>query len=560
MERTWEHGRVVKSNHRRRQDRAKRADSAQREARRRAANVQHERLFRALYDPNTPTDVVAAAILERFAPGPVPSGLPGLLAEQRGPGDVEAMAETLRLLTQTGGGGPSMTALTFGAHAAGSRGDHRRSRELMDAAAAAAAAADDPDIELRLAKNLLELGRVADTLDLLGARVAETAGNDVAAAAHGGAWKQAKQRVEGPGLAGECPCGSAAAWADCCRPREQAWLTSFADRGPIDALRSAVVEFETRTPYGPAIEAHVRDWLREADTASREASDVETLGQIAQEHAWLVADPDPDGGPDRDEACVLTALAADPATPDWIAAAARTWRADVRHGLWQVADPVPNPGLACVDLLTGHELYLETAPELAQGIARWSVLVGAIVPLAGAWRFTSTFVAVSPADGDELCTLVRGMTDTFLDEVDRPAGRGKGRRTAAPMPREIPPHNVLVRLAEAVDPVWAQVAGWVLASGLPRLLARLHEKQLNRPPAAGQGLGAPGEGRERAWLDTPAPALRGWIPRAMAGSPDWPLLESLLRQFEYDADTSGRPSLSIAWLRDQLGMPADRFR
>jgi hypothetical protein len=168
--------------------------------------------------------------------------------------------------------------------------------------------------------------------------------------------------------------------------------------------------------------------------------------------------------------------------------------------------------------------------------------------------------------------VVRGLTNTFLDDVARPARGGTGRRSGPSTPRDIPPHNVLARLEEEADPGWAQVAGWVLAAGLPRLLAHLYERRsapklgqseaeaspdLEWPPGR-RPSGSSGEGWERAWLDEPVAALRGSTPRAAAGSADWPRLESLLRQFEYDADAAGRPSQVIAWLREQLGLPAAR--
>ena len=122
----------------------------------------------------------------------------------------------------------------------------------------------DPDEELKLATNLLELGRVADALDLLGAQVGDTVGDDVAAATHEDAWETAHRRVHGEAPVGQCMCGSGQAWSSCCRLREERWLATFADRSLIYELRTGVVDFMDRTPDGPAIEAHVLEWLRDA--------------------------------------------------------------------------------------------------------------------------------------------------------------------------------------------------------------------------------------------------------------------------------------------------------
>ena len=62
-----------------------------------------------------------------------------------------------------------------------------------------------------------------------------------------------------------------------------------------------------------------------------------------------------------------------------------------------------------------------------------------------------------------------------------------------------------------------------------------------------------------AWLDEPQSALHGLTPReaARAEAPDQMLLESLLRQFEYQADMVGpfaKPGVDVARLRGRLGM------
>jgi len=62
-----------------------------------------------------------------------------------------------------------------------------------------------------------------------------------------------------------------------------------------------------------------------------------------------------------------------------------------------------------------------------------------------------------------------------------------------------------------------------------------------------------------AWLDEPQSALHGLTPReaAQAEAPNQMLLESLLRQFEYQADVVGpfaRPGVDLHQLRAELGM------
>ncbi len=67
------------------------------------------------------------------------------------------------------------------------------------------------------------------------------------------------------------------------------------------------------------------------------------------------------------------------------------------------------------------------------------------------------------------------------------------------------------------------------------------------------------EGWEKHWLDEKIPALHGRTPRQGAAGREWPYLEALLRQFEYEADllaAEGKSGIDTAWLREQLNMPS----
>ncbi len=65
------------------------------------------------------------------------------------------------------------------------------------------------------------------------------------------------------------------------------------------------------------------------------------------------------------------------------------------------------------------------------------------------------------------------------------------------------------------------------------------------------------DGWEKYWLDEEVPALGGRTPRRAAAGPERPLLEAMLRQFEYEADllaAGGKAGIDTAWLREQLDM------
>jgi len=73
------------------------------------------------------------------------------------------------------------------------------------------------------------------------------------------------------------------------------------------------------------------------------------------------------------------------------------------------------------------------------------------------------------------------------------------------------------------------------------------------------GVAPAAEGWEKHWLDQKIPALHGCTPRQAAAGREWPYLEALLRQFEYEADllaAEGKTGIDTAWLREQLNLPS----
>ncbi len=75
-----------------------------------------------------------------------------------------------------------------------------------------------------------------------------------------------------------------------------------------------------------------------------------------------------------------------------------------------------------------------------------------------------------------------------------------------------------------------------------------------------RGAAEAAEGWEKHWLDEEVPALHGRTPRQAAHGAEWPYLEALLRQFEYEAGllaAEGKAGIDTAWLREQLGLSDD---
>jgi hypothetical protein len=218
-----------------------------------------------------------------------------------------------------------------------------------------------------------------------------------------------------------------------------------------------------------------------------EPAELEPIERLAIEHAWTAAGvPDPDDDWDDDEDGrdnVLTALASDPATAPEIAARAKAWREHVRYGLWQVPDPVPAPGLWCMELCTGHELYVAFAPEQIEQLARWSVLVGAVVPIDGAWRATGAMVRVSPQEADALCESIKAATETVVGGLTGRRSKRAGNRLRGPAPfGRAAPHNVYAYEQEPASPAVAALISTVTGVMLSRLVGEVHASRA-RPPS-----------------------------------------------------------------------------
>jgi hypothetical protein len=667
------------------------------------AVAQAQQLWDRMRDPATPAEDAAAALMDMYAGEPVRPGLAMLLSTHRGSVDevlkVAAAALTAGDVEQVDE--PSLTALTFGAHAAHLAGDHAQARRLMDQAM------DGPVLGLRAADHLVIMDRVADALELLSTQVAGEDYDSEAAEVHQSALEAAHRRLAGAAPTGDCSCGRGLAWSECCREREATEVARFSDQSSLDALRAGVAEFVRTSEWGEVVAAHVADWLDEVEAESWEPNESESLETMATEHAWLVAGADEDSDDDDDEDDdVFVEFLLDGDAPPPVARAALAWHRHVRYGLWQVADPTTAPGLRCVELLTGDTRYVSFAPEQIEGLPRWSVLLGAVVPIDGAWRSTGTFIRVSPREADALYETVQAAFEVVLGDIVDSPSKQTVMRARQPTPfRDAPPNNVYAYLEEPVTGPAANLLSQVTGASLTRLLGELYAARATPPrltntdgdemceikahiqvrdgaevvarltqhpdfdadasdegrlvwlgqaipagrrasmlaearaqlraaghsdsdvaavagaqrwirgqirrrdnvlvvevnseerlqrlltlldevgaqptvadrsrvdpaqdlpwPAAhrplGGGLAAAEEGWQRHWLDDRVPALGHRTPRKVAATDDWPLVEGLVRQLEYDADLlarTGAQGADTTWLRDQLGLQNDRF-
>lgn len=136
----------------------------------------------------------------------------------------------------------------------------------------------------------------------------------------------------------------------------------------------------------------------DAEIAEAEADEAEL--RLFIEWAWAAPDIgvedliDPD---DEEGDCILSRFAADPAVGEELRRRARAWLEWERYGLWMLADAEPSPGVWLVDILTGTRIYGAIPDEQLEGLAPWSVLMGAVVPVDGVWRSGGAFLPLAPS-------------------------------------------------------------------------------------------------------------------------------------------------------------------
>ena len=692
---------MAKSNRRRKQDRAK-ASTRQTETRRRRARTAEIRAVQQrvarIHDPATPAAELAATLAEHYQGVAIAGWLVKVLIEEGS--SLQRLTDAAKLMLAADAGDqdpPPLTAVTFAAAVAGAARDSAEERRLIDLALAAtevpaaAEAADSLVERLKVLHFISTSGHPAEAVELLEPLLREAPDDDYAAEIYGtaisAAYAQASEAGPGEG------------------ERERAAVARFTDRSGLTALRDAVGAFLAGTELGHAVQERVSSELPDADDVDWDPADRAAFGKLAEEVAWLTVDPaqDEDDLPEDDadllasdeedaSGTALMAFAADPSTPSALAARATAWYKHIHYGVWRIADPVPDPGLWCMDLASGTGRYVEFPPEATVGLARWTVWLGGIVPVDGIWHSTGLGVKLSPAEGDaaadfvdhaafaivqtlsgkpepppehldfaqaepqgvfvdyqepggaEVASLTGKVTGAVLTQIaaevhDRrttpPAirntdgdpmclisatiavGEGTAARLAARPDFEvasdepdritwwgalIPDGQREAMMAEATAQLRAQghqdveppegpqrwVRG-VLRVGDGQITAEVNSRQrLTRllgilskvgaepvvtaekriDPAldfawpAGQralqrGAAEAAEGWEKYWLDEQVPALGGRTPRKAAAGPERPLLEALLRQFEYEADllaAEGKAGIDTAWLREQLHM------
>src|SRR5215471_956726 len=329
-----------------------------------------------LADPAVPVEEAAATFATLFA-ATLPSA-------RLGPALVERIGlDRARAIVDVGlREEPSAALLALAADVALVSGD-------ADAAAAHAMRArevvDDPQLGMRVAIARERQGRVVDAL------------------------RELRDVLRGdPGLAsGQLLRGEllrlAAAWEATPGDAAADLLAEFRDRGPLDALASAVEDLLARRP----------ELRRRVDHLLGECPASGDAPGIARDRAWTMAVDD--------EATVLTELADDPEVPPDVARRAAEWAECATWGLWHV-DELAEPDAVVTELLTGARLSVHLARDQRDGLQPGSVLMGCLGAVDGVWRSWGGFVWVSP----EVATgAARGVV-WFIEQICRQQGAFHG--------------------------------------------------------------------------------------------------------------------------------------
>jgi hypothetical protein len=357
---------------------------------------------------------------------------------------------------------------------AGAAGDTEEERCLIDQALAATKAGD-PDVRLEVIDFISTSGHAAEAVELLEPRLKEAPDDDFASDLYGAAIERAY----------------ATARADETAARERAAVDRFADRTGLVALRDAVGAFLDGTGLGEAVRAQVTEELSEANDLDWSPEDRASFGKLAEELALLTVNPghDEDETPDEVEDLLaeddllgtpLRAFAADTSTPSALVARALTWHEHIHYGLWRIEDPVPAPGLRCIDIVSGIERYVEFPAGATAGLPRWTVWLGGMVPVDGIWRSTGVGVRLSPAEAD---AAAGSIDEAALAMLQALAGEPEVPPTPIPF-GHAEPHGVYADDQEPVSAGMAGLMGKVAGAMITRIAAEVHRYRATPPAIA----------------------------------------------------------------------------
>lgn len=528
------------SSRRKRQNRAtsgaKRAASSRPQA---AANRPASRpgsIF-DLVDPALSPAEVADRVAAEFAG----HAAAGTIARMRLEAGIPAaeVAETSRLLLASVTGPPALGALSFAAVVAHAEGDEQAEHGYTTQMLARTKAAGEAKRWLDVVRFISGNGHPGEAIELAEPYLRDHLEDQDAAFIYALILQEAADLAE-PG------------------ERERAALERFADRSGLAEVKRAVVAFMDRTGWGELVKNRAADTLELVPGKRLSPAANKECAALAFETAVRGAEEGIEGLTAQQllelyrsghrPATALTAFAADPETPPTLARRACDWADHAHYGLWQLMNPSTRPGVWALDLASGTRRYLQFPPGALDDVVRWTVWLGGVVPVDGIWRVTGTGMMLSPVEGDAVAETISQAVEKLIMTT---AG---GMPLAEMLPPEpipygqAPPWGVRWDYFRPHDAARTQVTSGTVMRLAARIAADVEIYRAKHAAGAGDDPGPV----TSAWPDEPLLALHGLTPReaARADTPFVMLLESMLRQFEYQAG----PGAGITWLRAELDL------
>lgn len=339
--------------------------------------------------------------------------------------------------------------------------------------------------------------------------------------------------------------------------KERAALARFRDRSGLDELKLAVAEFLGRTRWGELVAARAATGVEEVPERLLSETETRECGALAFEAAVWGAQEEAGHMPVSKlialyrEGLVpdtpLTAFAGDPETPPDLARRAADWAEHSHYGLWQLIYPDPRPGVQARDLISGTQRFLEFPPQVIGGAPRWSVWLGGAIAVDGIWRITGPGLMLSPAEADAIATVVDHGVDMMAKTL---SGMPLAEMIpGGPIPfGKAPPWGVRWEYFNPLGSEYAKRAGGVLMMLSAKIAGQVYQYRLQY----GQADAAVPPGL--SWAREPLAVLEGRTPfqAAEADTPWQMVLESQLRQFEYQGADTEQLRSALGWGSDDV--------
>ena len=280
-------------------------------------------------------------------------------------------------------------------------------------------------------------------------------------------------------------------------------LQRFGDRTLLYRVRDAVEGFiDADRDLAASGEKYVAEFFEEIKGAAElgQLEEVEPgVAALAAERFWLVGgeeeeQEEKEAEEEEQYGCVLDLFADDLDTPPDLAAAARQWATHVRYGLWACdwdREAGPTRGMWMTDIVTRRSVFAHLPLEQFDGLARWTVLAGALAPVQGVWRSGKSLLSLDPGLADEAAESVLFVTERLVAPFARQMGL-KAPRMGSDRRQRPRPHGVLCDVADPMEPAEAQITSQVLGSSLPQLVA-MAEASRRRTPVLRNTDGEPTE-------------------------------------------------------------------